>query len=73
MYERVQGVLYRVIAVLVLVLPCAAAHAYIACTENLKQVIVHQDGHVYFATDGTCANGWCMLNWNVPARIIGVD
>lgn len=39
--------------------------AYITCTEHVAQVIVHQDGNVYFMTDQTCtSNGWCMLSWS---------
>lgn len=52
---------------------CAAlislnAHGGVYCNESVTQVIVHQDGGVYFQTDQTCSDGWCKANWGAASR-----
>jgi hypothetical protein len=48
-----------------------AASAYIGCTEQVTNVIMHSDGAVYFTTNQTCSNGWCQLAWTADAAIKG--
>lgn len=44
------------------------AHGGVYCNEAVTQVIVHQDGGIYFQTDQTCSHGWCRANWGAASR-----
>ena len=34
-----------------------------SCSENITKVVVHKNGNVYFSTDKTCHNKWCMIDF----------
>ena len=31
------------------------------CSETVEDIIIHKDGNVYFTTDKTCNNNWCLI------------
>ena len=56
-----------VIAFALLVLSTVNSYA-ISCLENVKNVIVHSNGQVYFRSD-TCSDNWCTFNWTDTHKI----
>ncbi len=43
--------------------------AGVYCTEDITQLITHENGKVYFKTNKTCMNGWCHLDWSSQDQI----
>ncbi|MEP0176626.1 MAG: hypothetical protein ABJH28_09220 [Paraglaciecola sp.] len=37
------------------------SHAAVSCKENILDLVVHNNGNVYFSTDNTCPN-WCLAD-----------
>jgi hypothetical protein len=46
---------------------CTVAVAAASCAENIRSVILHANGNVYFLTDKTCNLSWCQINWGSEA------